>query len=571
MAEETVRTNRRPQVAAGRLTIAQTASGVMLEEGKLPPQAVEVEQAVLGALMLDANVLSEIVDTLKAKYFYKPEHQKIYQAITELFSSSQPVDILTVTQALKAKGELELVGGAYYISSLTNRVSSGAHAEAHVKIIQQKYIQRELIRIGGSIVKDAYEDTTDVLELLDTAEGQLLNISEDNFRSDYIDMQTLVKQAIQEVEEVAKLEDKMSGVPSGFVELDRMTNGWQKGNLLIVAARPGMGKTAFALTMARNIAVEFKQPVAFFSLEMSAIEVVSRLISSEALVKGEKLKKGNLTDTEWSQLHTKVDSLAGAPLFIDETPALTMFELRAKCRRLKMQHNIGMVMIDYLQLMRGGSEYKGNREQEISQISRQLKGLAKELRIPIMALSQLSRQVETRGGDKKPQLSDLRESGAIEQDADMVMFIYRPEYYKILEDEDHQSTVGKAFILIEKHRSGSTGQVRLRWVKDYAKFENDDLTADGFPGGGFDGGGAGGFGGGMPGGFGGGIPGNTGFDSGMGGFGQPGGGFGQPGGFGPAGRAPGTVITMPSKMNDMPPGMAPGDFPNEGMDGDVPF
>ncbi|MDE7090835.1 MAG: replicative DNA helicase, partial [Bacteroidales bacterium] len=349
--EEIVRKGRRPQTTAGRLTVAQTASGVMLEEGKLPPQAVEVEQAVLGALMLDANVLTEVIDTLKAKYFYKPEHQKIYQVITELFSSSQPVDILTVAQALKAKGELEVVGGAYYISSLTNRVSSGAHAEAHVKIIQQKYIQRELIRIGGGIVKDAYEDTTDVLELLDTAEGQLLNISEDNFRSDYIDMQTLVKQAIQEVEEVAKLEDKMSGVPSGFVELDRMTNGWQKGNLLIVAARPGMGKTAFALTMARNIAVEFKQPVAFFSLEMSAIEVVSRLISSEALVKGEKLKKGNLTETEWSQLHTKVDSLAGAPLFIDETPALTMFELRAKCRRLKMQHNIGMVMIDYLQLM----------------------------------------------------------------------------------------------------------------------------------------------------------------------------------------------------------------------------
>ena len=543
--EEIVRKGRRPQTTAGRLTVAQTASGVMLEEGKLPPKAVEVEQAVLGALMLDANVLTEVIDTLKAKYFYKPEHQKIYQVITELFSSSQPVDILTVAQALKAKGELEVVGGAYYISSLTNRVSSGAHAEAHVKIIQQKYIQRELIRIGGGIVKDAYEDTTDVLELLDTAEGQLLNISEDNFRSDYIDMQTLVKQAIQEVEEVAKLEDKMSGVPSGFVELDRMTNGWQKGNLLIVAARPGMGKTAFALTMARNIAVEFKQPVAFFSLEMSAIEVVSRLISSEALVKGEKLKKGNLTETEWSQLHTKVDSLAGAPLFIDETPALTMFELRAKCRRLKMQHNIGMVMIDYLQLMRGGSEYKGNREQEISQISRQLKGLAKELRIPIMALSQLSRQVETRGGDKKPQLSDLRESGAIEQDADMVMFIYRPEYYKILEDPDsHESTVGKAFILIEKHRSGSTGQVRLRWVKDYAKFENDDPSADGYAGG-FSGDGMGGFGN---------IPGNTGFDGGMGGF----------------DGASGTVITMPSKMNDMPPG-APNDFPSEGMDGDVPF
>lgn len=543
MAEEqqNVRTTRRAQAA--RLTIAQTAAGVLLEEGKLPPQAIEVEQAVLGALMLDSNVLSEIIDVLKSKYFYKPEHQKIYQVITELFSGSQPVDILTVTQALKAKGELETVGGAYYISSLTNRVSSGAHAEAHVKIIQQKYIQRELIRVGGSVVKDAYEDTTDVLELLDTAEGQLLNISEDNFRSDYIDMQTLIKQAIQEVEEVAKLEDKMSGVPSGFVELDRMTNGWQKGNLLIVAARPGMGKTAFALTMARNIAVDHKRPVAFFSLEMSALEVVSRLISSEALVKGDKLKKGNLSDAEWSQLHNKVDALSGAPLFIDETPALTMFELRAKCRRLKMQHNIEMVIIDYLQLMRGGAEYKGNREQEISQISRQLKGLAKELKIPIMALSQLSRNVETRGGDKKPQLSDLRESGAIEQDADMVMFIYRPEYYRILEDpESHESTVGKGFILVEKHRSGSTGQVRLKWTKDYARFENDDTLGEGF-GGGF--GGAGGFGG-----LGGGnIPNNTGFDH----------------------SGSGTVITMPSKMNDMPPMADMNDFPVGSQDDNIPF
>lgn len=516
MDQETTKTNRK---LAAR---SMMASSMLPEEGKIPPQAIEVEQAVLGALMLDANALTDTIDTLKAKYFYKPEHQKIYKVISNLFAASTPVDILTVTQALKTTGELNIVGGAYYISSLTARVSSAAHAEAHAKIVQQKYIQRELIRIGGVIVKDAYEETTDILNLLDDAEGQLLNISEDNFRTDYIDMNTLVKSAIKEVESVSKLQDKMSGVPSGFIDLDRKTNGWQKGNLLILAARPGMGKTAFALTMARNIAVDFKKPVAFFSLEMSAVEVVTRLISSETQLRGEKLKKGDLKADEWEQLHSKVQPLIDAPLFIDETPALTMFELRAKCRRLKMQHGISMVIIDYLQLMRGGTEYKGNREQEISQISRQLKGLSKELKIPIMALSQLSRNVENRpGNSKRPQLSDLRESGAIEQDADMVMFIYRPEYYKILVDENEESTLGKAFILIEKHRSGGTGDVRLRWVKDFAKFENDDVVG-GFAGGAYNG---------EFGGSGNRMSGNTDFDQ--------------------NGNS-GTIITMPSKMNNMP-------------------
>ncbi|MEG1498130.1 MAG: replicative DNA helicase [Bacteroidales bacterium] len=456
---------------------AALADQILLEQGKLPPQAVEVEQAVLGALMIDANALNSVIDILRPEYFYKPEHCNIFSVISFLFSESQPVDILTVAQELKKRGVLDVVGGAYYVSSLTNRVASAAHVEAHAKIIQQKYIQRELIRIGTEITKNAFEETTDVLELLDDAESRLLTIGENNFRSDYADMHVLVREAIKEVEEVSKQDSKLSGVPSGFFDLDRLTSGWQKGTLLIVAARPAMGKTAFALTMARNIAIQFKQAVAFFSLEMSAIELVTRLISSETQLNSKKLKQGDLRDYEWTQLNTKVQSLTESPLFIDDTPALTMFELRAKCRRLKQQHDIKMVFIDYLQLMRGGNDYKGNREQEISQISRQLKGLSKELKIPILALSQLSRAVETRGGTKKPQLSDLRESGAIEQDADMVIFIYRPEYYHITEDEKG-STIGKADILIEKHRSGSTGEVRLRFVQEYAKFENLSETEE---------------------------------------------------------------------------------------------
>ncbi len=453
------------------------SDSALLEQGKLPPQAVEVEQAVLGALMIDPEAVTDSIDVLRAEYFYKPEHKVIYQAVTRLFNNSQAVDIMTVVDDLKKNGELESAGGAYYVATLTNKVASAAHVEEHAKIIQQKYIQRELIRVGTEITRNAFEETSDPLELLDQAESKLLTVGENNFRSDYTDISLLVKEAISEVEAVAKMEDGMSGIPSGFPELDRLTSGWQKGTLLILAARPGMGKTAFALTMARNIAVDFKRPVAVFSLEMSSVELVTRLISGETRISGRKLKQGKLEDFEWQWLNSKVGPLSEAPLYIDDTPGLSMFELRAKCRRLKQQHDVQMVFIDYLQLMRGGDAYKGNREQEISQISRQLKALAKELKIPILALSQLSRAVETRGGDKKPQLSDLRESGAIEQDADMVMFIYRPEYYGMTDDTQVE---GAADLLIEKHRSGKTGVVHLRFVKEYVRFES--LEAGGGPG-----------------------------------------------------------------------------------------
>lgn len=458
-------------IANQRKKAVRTAlnTNVFVEQGKMPPQAVEVEQAVLGALMLDSDAINAAIDVLHEEYFYKPEHRVIFGAIAALFTAAQAVDIMTVTNKLKEKGELEVAGGAYYVASLTNRVASAAHIEEHTKIVQQKYVQRELIKTGAEIVKKAYDEATDPLELLDHAESDLLTLGEKNFRSDYTDISALIRQAIAEVEEVSKKQDGMSGQPSGFPDLDRITSGWQKGTLLILAARPGMGKTAFALTMARNMAVDHKIPVAVFSLEMSSVELVTRLISAETNLRGDQLKKGDLKPSEWKVLNERVGKLSEAPLYIDDTPALTMFELRAKCRRLKQQHDIQMIFIDYLQLMRGGDTYKGNREQEISHISRQLKSLSKELKVPIMALSQLSRAVETRGGDKKPQLSDLRESGAIEQDADMVMFIYRPDYYN---QQDESNIEGACELNIAKHRSGGTGTVKLRFVKSYARFEN---------------------------------------------------------------------------------------------------
>jgi replicative DNA helicase len=375
-------------------------------------------------------------------------------------------------EGLKNSGELDIVGGPYYITQLTNRIASAANVEYHTRIITQKFIQRELIKISSEIIKEAYEDTTDVFDLLDRAEQNLFSVSETNLRRNYDDMHSLVKEAIEEIQAARDQEAHLKGVPSGFTEIDRVTSGWQRSDLIILASRPGMGKTAFALSMARNIAVDFKKPVAIFSLEMSSIQLVTRLISSETQLSADKLKKGNLENYEWEQLNAKINNLIDANIFIDDTPALTIFELRAKCRRLKAQHDIEMVFIDYLQLMSGTAETKGNREQEISTISRSLKALAKELNIPILALSQLSRAVETRGGSKKPILSDLRESGAIEQDADLVLFIFRPEYYKIDEDEEGNTTKGMAEISIAKHRNGALKDITLKFIAQYARFED---------------------------------------------------------------------------------------------------
>lgn len=448
-----------------------------IEQGKLTPQAVDLEEAVLGALMLEKEALDNVIQILSAESFYKDENRRIYAAIKKLFENTQPVDILTVTQQLKKTGELELVGGPYYITRLTNRVASSANAEFHARIIAQKFIQRELIRVSGEIYNEAFEDTTDVFDLLDKAESNLFGITQSNIRKNFGKMSILLKEAIKEIDKARKNEGHLTGVPSGFTELDRITAGWQKSDLIIIAARPGMGKTAFTLSMARNMAVDFKRPVAVFSLEMSSIQLVNRLIASETELSSEKLRSGQLENYEWEQLMTKITPLDQAPLFIDDTPALSIFELRAKCRRLKSKHEIQAIIIDYLQLMQSGSESKsGNREQEISMISRSLKSIAKELEIPVIALSQLSRQVETRTGSKRPQLSDLRESGAIEQDADLVLFLYRPEYYKLETFEDNTPAAGMAEVIIAKHRNGALDDVRLKYIPRLAKFTNLDFS-----------------------------------------------------------------------------------------------
>jgi replicative DNA helicase len=451
--------------------------------GKIQPQAVPLEEAVLGAVMLDKNALPVVLDILRPDSFYTEAHKMIYAAMLRLFEKSQPIDLLTVTEALKKSGELEAIGGPYYLVELSNKVASAANIEFHARIIAQKFIQRELIRVSTNIIKDSFEDTTDVFDLLDSAEQGLFEIAENNMSKGYETMGSLATKALKLLEELKNKEDGLTGIPSGFTNLDRLTSGWQPSDLIIVAARPGMGKTSFVLSLAKNAALDFNKPVAVFSLEMASIQLAQRLISMEAQVSSSKLRNGQLEEYEWQQLHSAFEKVSEIPIFIDDTPSINVFELRAKCRRLKMQHDIQLVIIDYLQLMTNSpdSSKGGNREQEISSISRALKALAKELNIPVIALSQLSRAVEVRGGSKRPQLSDLRESGAIEQDADIVSFIYRPEYYQILEDEEGNTLKGIAEIIIAKHRNGALDTIKLKFVDKYARFDNlDDFDMGGF-------------------------------------------------------------------------------------------
>jgi len=426
---------------------------ISLERGKIPPQSVDLEEVVLGAMMIDKKGVDEVIDILHPDVFYKDAHRYIYEAIFKLFETSEPVDLLTVSSQLKKDGKLELAGGDFYLIKLTQKVASSAHIEFHARIILQKFIQRSLIKISNEIIKDAYDEATDVFDLLDNAESKLYDVTQGNLKRSAETAQNLVIQAKKRIEEIANKEG-LSGIPSGFDKVDKLTSGWQPSDLIIIAARPGMGKTALTLSMARNMAVNNNVPVAFFSCEMSSVE-----------------------KHEWEQLNVKVKALEKAPLFIDDTPSLSIFDLRAKARRLASQHGIKLIVIDYLQLMTaGGSQKGGNREQEISTISRNLKALAKELNVPVIALSQLSRAVETRGGSKRPILSDLRESGAIEQDADIVSFIYRPEYYKIDEwdDEERTPTQGQAEFIIAKHRNGGLENIRLKFIGQLGKFDNLD-------------------------------------------------------------------------------------------------
>ncbi len=462
--------NKKNQKTGSRNT-GMTIDEINAQYGKLPPQALEVEEAVLGALMLERDAYVTVADIIDTSSFYKEEHQKVFEAIKNLSANEKPVDLLMVTQELKDKGQLEEVGGPGYITQLTRRVASAAHIEFHSRIIAQKFIQRELIRVSSEIQGKSYDDTIDVDDLIDFSESSLFKVAERNIKKETVPIKPVLNQAVLQIEKARNQKDGLSGSPSGFTSIDRITSGWQRTDLVIIAARPSMGKTAFVLSMARNMAVDHNRSVAVFSLEMSSIQLVNRLISAETELGSDKIKTGRLENYEWEHLNRKISSLEKSPIFIDDTPALSIFEFRAKCRRLKMQHDIQVVIVDYLQLMTSGLEGRGSREQEVSTISRSLKAIAKELDIPILALSQLNRSVESREG-KRPQLSDLRESGAIEQDADIVMFIHRPEYYGITEDESGNSLMGVAEIIIAKHRNGATGDVHLAFKKELAKFSD---------------------------------------------------------------------------------------------------
>ena len=447
---------------------------VNLSDGKIPPQAIDLEEAVLGAMLIDEKGVNEIIELLSPEVFYKRSHQLIYESIERLFRESEPIDLLTVSADLKKNKNFEPAGGDFYLISLSQKVSSSAHIEFHSRIILQKYIQRKLITISNEIIQKSYNESTDVMDLLDEAESKLYDVAQGNIKTSTESAQNLVIRAKARIEEIAKQEG-LSGVSTGFEKLDKLTSGWQPSDLVIIAARPGMGKTALALSMARNISVQQKIPVAFFSLEMSSVQLITRLISSETGLTSDKLRTGKLADHEWQQLNIKVSDLESSPLFIDDSPSLTIFELRAKARRLASSHGIKLIIIDYLQLMNIGSSNKaGNREQEISTISRNLKALAKELDIPVIALSQLSRAVETRGGTKRPILSDLRESGAIEQDADIVSFLYRPEYYGITEWDDEMKTPseGQGEFIVAKHRNGALDSIKLKFIPNLGKFED---------------------------------------------------------------------------------------------------
>jgi replicative DNA helicase len=443
--------------------------------GKIPPQSKELEEAVLGAIMLEKSAFDTVVEILKPECFYVDANQRIFRAMMSLAQQSMPIDLLTVVEELRTKGELDIIGGPYYVSKLTNSVVSSANIEAHSRIILQKFIQRELIRISSEVIGDAYEDSTDVFDLLDEAESKLFEITNNHLRKNFDSIDVVIMKTIKRIDDMRNRQEDITGVPSGYPSLDRVTYGWQNSDLIILAARPSVGKTAFALNLARNAALHPSKPtpVAVFSLEMSSSQLVQRILSAESEIWLEKIARGKMEEHEMQQLYKKgIQRLSQAPIFIDDTAALNIFELRAKCRRLKSKHGVGLIIIDYLQLMSGSSENRNtNREQEISTISRNLKGLAKELQVPIIALSQLSREVEKRKeGNKIPQLSDLRESGAIEQDADMVMFLYRPEYYDITANEFGESNKGETHVRIAKHRNGSLENIKLKALLHIQKF-----------------------------------------------------------------------------------------------------
>lgn len=445
-------------------------------DGRLAPRDLELEEAVLGALMLETDAYVTVCDILRPESFYEPAHQKIYRAVQELGAANKPIDLITVTEQLRNDGTLNDVGGPVYISQLTSKVLTGAHVEFHARIVAQKHLARELITFASNIGNKAFDESYDVDDLMQEAEAKLFEISQRNIKKDVTQIDPIIKQALQQMQIASNIKSGLSGLATGYHELDKITSGWQNSDLIIIAARPAMGKTAFVLSMAKNMAMEYNTPLAIFSLEMSKVQLVNRLISNVCDLEGQKIKTGQLTDEEWSRLFQRTSTFKSSPIFIDDSPSLSIFELRTKARRLVKEHQIKIIIIDYLQLMNASGMKLGSREQEVSMISRSLKQLAKELNIPIIALSQLNRNLEARSSGnegKRPQLSDLRESGAIEQDADMVCFIHRPEYYlKSDTDGEGRDIRGLAEFQIAKHRSGAVGDVRMRFRDKFARFEN---------------------------------------------------------------------------------------------------
>ena len=440
------------------------------------PQAREIECAVLGALMIDKDAYAVVCEMLTPESFYEPRNQKVYRAIMELSLHESPVDVWTVTEQLAKQGDLEDIGGPGYVTELSSRVASSANIEYHARIIAQKSLARQLISFAGNIETKAFDETIDVDDLMQEAEGSLFELGQRNMKKDYTQIDPVIKNAIDVIQKAAANKDGLTGVPTGYHKLDDITSGWQPSDLVIIAGRPAMGKTSFALSMAKNIAADYQVPMAFFSLEMSNVQLVNRLISNACEIQGSKILNGQLQPDEWDRLDKRVNNLLGAPLYVDDTPGLSVFELRTKARRLVREHGVKIIMIDYLQLMNANGMRFSSRQEEVSVISRSLKGLAKELDVPILALSQLNRGVESREGleGKRPQLSDLRESGAIEQDADMVLFVHRPEYYHIYQDDNGHDLRGMAQIIIAKHRKGATGDVLLTFRGEFTRFENPE-------------------------------------------------------------------------------------------------
>ena len=463
---------------------------IVSDLGRQQPQATDFEEVVIGACLIEQEAFGRIADILKPQSFYESKHRLIFEAIQSLSAENKPIDILTVTEQMRVNGTLEEAGGPYYIAELSNKVVSSAHIEYHAKIIAQKYLARELIKYASQIQEGALTEGQDVDELMQTAEGRLFELSKTNIKKDFVQIDPVLNEAYKLIEEAAHNPDGISGISSGFYQLDEITNGWQKSDLIIIAARPSMGKTAFVLSMAKNIAVDYRIPVAMFSLEMSNVQLVNRLLVNVCEITSEKLRSGQLAPYEWQQLSSRMQALYGAPLYVDDTPSLSVFELRTKARRLVREHGVKLILIDYLQLMNASGMSYNNRQEEVSTISRSLKALAKELQIPIIALSQLNRGVENRIANAsteeqkdthRPQLSDLRESGAIEQDADMVCMIHRPDYYGILKDSHGNPLKGITELIIAKHRNGKTGDVKLRFIGEYARFANrtDDVPLPG--------------------------------------------------------------------------------------------